>query len=142
MITAGWLAFEDPQNRFLLRLPANWKVLSDSPDNFVIQEPNRRAELAIAFLDGDCAAAQNSLRARRLNYYLIREYTRSIGGLETTAFEFKDTISNIREFHAFCRVGRRCCHLRSRRSEGSEGLQLESTLETMLSSFEFTTNKS
>jgi len=138
----GWSVFEDPERRFLLRYPAQWRVLIDNPDRTLIQEKSLSAELAIVFFDGDCATSLSALRTKRLNYYLVREFTRPIAGIETTILEFRDTISNVREFHAFLPAERRCCQLRWRRSERPEGLRLEPTLENMLFTFKFLTRKS
>lgn len=138
----GWPVFEDSQRRFFLRRPPDWDVLSESPDITVVRDKNLFAELTIAFLESDCANAQNTLRARRLNYYFVREFKRSLAGLEVAVLEFRDTISNVREFHVFSPAERRCCHLRWRRSERSEGLKLEPVLETMLSTFRFLTTRS
>ena len=97
----GWLVFEDPQRRFLLCRPPDWQALTTSLDNTTIRDKNLQAELTIAFLDSDCAVAQGAVRAKRLNYYFIREFQRSISGLTVNVLEFKDTISNVREFHVF-----------------------------------------
>lgn len=137
----GWLVFEDPQHRFLLRRPPDWRV-SNSLDNATIRDKSLQAELTIAFLDSDCAVAQGAVRAKKLNYYFVREFQRSLSGLTVNVLEFKDTISNVREFHVFLPAERRCCHLRWRRSELSEGLKLEPVLETLLSTFKLVTTKS
>lgn len=138
----GWLVFEDPQHRFLLRRPPGWQALATSLDNTTIRDKDLQAELTIAFVDSDCAVAQGAVRAKRLNYYFVREFQRTMSGLTVNVLEFKDTISNVREFHVFLPTERRCCHLRWRRSELSEGLKLEPVLETLLSTFKLVTTKS
>ena len=137
-----WLAYDDPEGRYVLRFPHEWKVQRESADRTVIKEPGSRAEFAISYLAEDCTVAQSMLRGRRLNYYFLREFTRSIAGREALTLEFRDTISNIREFRALFPAERGCCELKWTRSEGSEGLEFESTLETMLSTFDFVSKMS
>ncbi len=137
-----WLVCADPQGRYILRFPHEWKVHRESADRTVVKEPGSRAEIAISYLAEDCAVAQSMLRGRRLNYYFIREFTRSIAGREALTLEFRDTISNVREFRALFPAERGCCELKWARSEGSQGLEFESTLETMLTTFEFASKKS
>lgn len=138
----GWPVFEDAQGRFLLRKPPDWQVLVNSPDDTTVRDSHLLTELFIAFLDSDCAVAQSALRTKRLNYYFVREFQRSITNLQVDVLEFRDTISNFREFHVFLPAERRCCHLRWRRSELSEGFKLEPVLETILSTFKLLTTKS
>ena len=137
-----WLVYADPQGRYVLRFPQGWKVQRESADRTVVKQQSSGAEFAINYLAEDCAVAQSKLRGRRLNYYFIREFTRSIAGREALTLEFRDTISNIREFRALFPAEGGCCEQKWTRSEGSQGLEFESTLETMLATFEFVSKKS
>jgi hypothetical protein len=138
----GWLTYDDPQGRYALRFPHEWEVQRDTADRTVIKEPGSRAEFLISYLAEDCAVAQSKLRGRRLNYYFLREFTRSIAGREALTLEFRDTVSNVREFRALFPAERGCCELKWTRAEGSQGIEFESTLETMLSTFDFVSKKS
>jgi hypothetical protein len=136
------LTYQDPQRRFVLQLPQGWKIQKDTPDRTVIKEQRSLAELAVSYLAEDCAVAQSKLRARRLNYYFIREFTRTIADREALVFEFRDTITNVREFHAFLPVDKVCCELKWTRPESSQGPEFDPTLEEILSTFRFGPNKS
>ena len=136
-----WLAYTDPLGRYVLRVPRTWKAEEESTERTRVREPGSRAELTISYLAEDCAVAQSKLRGRRLNYYLVREMTRSIAGQEASTFEFRDTVSNTREFRALIPAERGCCELKWTRSEGMPGKELEATLETMLGTLEFVSKK-
>jgi hypothetical protein len=59
------------------------------------------SELSIHFNDRDCETARSEARKRRLNYFLVREFARPVGSLNTGVLEFRDTIEGRREFQAF-----------------------------------------
>jgi hypothetical protein len=139
--TKDWLNYADPEGRYVLRYPHDWKVQQESADRTAVKEQGSRAELAISYLAEDCAVAQSRQRGRRLNYYFIREFTRSIAGRETLTLEFRDTISNQREFRALIPAERGCCELKWTRSEGAQGMECEAVLETMLATLEFVSSK-
>src|SRR6266496_26547 len=120
-----WPAFTDPAGRFALLYPPDWSILNVEPDRTVFQAPGRLTEFSVGFSGRDCEAARAQARARRLNYFLVREFTRHISGQDAVALEFRDTVSNRRDFRAFVPVQGRCCELQWARSEQSEGQKFE-----------------
>src|SRR5258708_8365318 len=86
-----WLVCADPQGRYILRFPHEWKVHRESADRTVVKEPGSRAEIAISYLAEDCAVAQSMLRGRRLNYCFIPQFTPSISGPEPLTPHFTHT---------------------------------------------------
>jgi hypothetical protein len=137
-----WPAYADPAGRYRVRHPPDWTLVSESADRTVIQDPGSRAVLSIEYSARDCAVAESELRQRRLNFYLIREFSREIGGRHARIFEFRDTISNSIEFRTFLPAEGACCELKWTRPAGSDGHNFESTQEAMLSTFDFLTNRS
>src|SRR6266849_473465 len=95
-----WRAYSDPAGRFVVRYPPEWTISGEQPDTVRIQEPGRLAEFSIKYSEIDCITAQSNLRARRLNYYLVREFIRQVARHPANALEFRDTISNRRDFRA------------------------------------------
>jgi hypothetical protein len=130
-----WLEYTDPAGRFLIRRPPTWTTSSDQPDRIVFQAPGRTAEISVHFADHDCETARSEARKRRLNYFLVREFARPIGSLDTGVLEFRDTIAGRRVFQAFLGAEGRCCELRWTLSDRSEGQELESALDKILSTF-------
>ena len=137
-----WPAYADPEGRYSLRRPPDWTVTSESVERIVIKDPGSRAEVAIEYSNRDCAAAESELRQRRLNFYLVREFTRAVGGREAHVFEFRDTISNIKEFRAFLPSEGACCELKWTRPAGSDSERFESTLDAILSTVDFVAHRS
>lgn len=142
MTVEDWPPYADPAGRYSVRRPPDWTVTNASADRTVLQDRGLRAQFAVEYSARDCAAAESELRERRLNYYLIREYTRMIGGREARVFEFRDTVANIREFRAFAQLAGVCCELKWTRPAGSPGQEFESTQEAMLFTFDFIDNPS
>ena len=137
-----WPVYADPEGRYSLRRPTDWTVTRESTERTLIKDPGSRAEIAIEYSIRDCAAAESELRQRRLNFYLVREFTRAVGGREARVFEFRDTISNIKDFRTFLPSGAACCELKWAHSAGPDSERFESTLEAMLSTFDFVTHRS
>src|SRR5229473_1876026 len=127
-----WPIYADPQGRYVLRHPHDWMVHRESAERTVVKEQGSRAEFAISYLAEDCAVAQSMLRGRRLNYYFIREFTRSIAGREALTLEFRDTISNVREFRALFPAERGCCELKWARSAASHCTDFQPAAQTIL----------
>ncbi|MDQ2945754.1 MAG: hypothetical protein M3Y27_07400 [Acidobacteriota bacterium] len=138
----NWPVYADPEGRYSLRHPTDWTVTIENAELTVIKDPGSLAEIAIEYSNRDCAAAESELRQRRLNFYLVREFTRAVGGREAHVFEFRDTISNIKEFRGFLPSEGACCELKWTRPAGSDSERFESTLEAILSTVDFVTHRS
>jgi hypothetical protein len=135
-----WLEYIDPAGRFLIRRPPGWTTSSDLSDRIIFQAPGRIAEISIHFVDHDCETARSEARKRRLNYFLVREFEQSVASQNTRVLEFRDTIAGRREFQAFLGAEGGCCELRWTHSERSEGQELESAVDKILSTFKLLAN--
>ncbi len=137
-----WPLYADPEGRYSLRYPVGWTATRATGDRAVIAATGSGAEFVIEYSARDCAEAESELRQRRLNYYLVREFTRTVGSHEVRVFELRDTISNLREFRTFVTVEGACCEVRWARPAGSESPNFESAQEAMLSTLDFTSSRS
>jgi hypothetical protein len=118
-------------------LPA-WNVDHHDSSKVVISDPSQQAEFAITHLAMDCASAQPLMRRRAAaNAHLISESSKRVAQREAPAYEYLDTMAAAHETRILLDREADCYEVRCRYLQRPGVTQLQSDLETMLATLEF-----